>query len=357
MANDTPKIEIGALLNFAKAKQEIKTQLDTLVKDFQEQAKVEMKVDFSEKDAKILFNQFEKDATKSAQTIKKQLQDATTLNLNKNKFGTQLDAWVASNTKAIPKLGSKIEEIKAQIQSADKVQLGNLQKEFQTVNKQAEALGIRGKTLGQQLRSDLGNFATFLFGGGLIIGSINTVKSMISSVTELNTSMVELRKVTDLSEASYEKFYTQANQTAKSLGATTKSVIDATATWAQMGYSIQDAAELAKDSEIFSNISENMNVEDATSTLISSIKAFGLDANDVLEGVVSKINEVGNRFAVTNSDVADVLKRSASAMADANNTMEQTIALGTAAVEITRDSESAGTALKTNNCLYVQKCA
>jgi len=235
MANDTPKIEIGALLNFAKAKQEIKTQLDTLVKDFQEQAKVEMKVDFSEKDAKILFNQFEKDATKSAQTIKKQLQDATTLNLNKNKFGTQLDAWVASNTKAIPKLGSKIEEIKAQIQSADKVQLGNLQKEFQTVNKQAEALGIRGKTLGQQLRSDLGNFATFLFGGGLIIGGINSIKTMISNVIELDSAVTDLKKVTDETDATYEKFLTNSSNNAIKLGTSVKDLVSSTADFAKLG--------------------------------------------------------------------------------------------------------------------------
>lgn len=63
--------------------------------------------------------------------------------------------------------------------------------------------------------------------------------------------------------------------------------------------------------------------------------------------MVSKINQVGNEFAVTNKDVADVLQRSASAMSDANNTMEETIALGTAATEITRDADAAGTALKT----------
>ena len=65
----------------------------------------------------------------------------------------------------------------------------------------------------------------------------------------------------------------------------------------------------------------------------------------------------GNQFAVTNKDVADILQRSSSAMSDANNTMEETIALGTAATEITRNADETGTALKTNYCLYVQKCA
>ena len=54
-----------------------------------------------------------------------------------------------------------------------------------------------------------------------------------------------------------------------------------------------------------------------------------------------------NEFAVTNTDISEALRRSASAMAVANNSMDQTIALATAATEITRDPEAAGTMLKT----------
>lgn len=67
-----------------------------------------------------------------------------------------------------------------------------------------------------------------------------------------------------------------------------------------------------------------------------------------------------NTQAVSNEDIVEFLTRSSSAMAEANNTLEETIAIGTAATEITRDAASVGTALKTKfleNCLYVQKCA
>lgn len=55
----------------------------------------------------------------------------------------------------------------------------------------------------------------------------------------------------------------------------------------------------------------------------------------------------GNKFAVTNKDIAEGLERSSSAMAVANNSMDETIALLTSATEITRDADAAGTALKT----------
>ena len=56
---------------------------------------------------------------------------------------------------------------------------------------------------------------------------------------------------------------------------------------------------------------------------------------------------MGNSQALNNADIVDFLTRSSSAMAEANNSLEETIALGTAATEITRDASSVGNALKT----------
>lgn len=63
--------------------------------------------------------------------------------------------------------------------------------------------------------------------------------------------------------------------------------------------------------------------------------------------MASKINAVGNSQALNNADIVDFLTRSSSAMAEANNSLEETIALGTAATEITRDASSVGNAMKT----------
>lgn len=44
-------------------------------------------------------------------------------------------------------------------------------------------------------------------------------------------------------------------------------------------------------------------------------------------------------------------------MSAANNTLEETIALITAGNAVMQDPERVGNGLKTNYCLYVQKCA
>ena len=109
---------------------------------------------------------------------------------------------------------------------------------------------------------------------------------------------------------------------------------------------------------MFASISPDMNVEQATDGLVSIMKAFDIDPENVLDGIMSKVNIIGNTAATTNGEIVEMLKRSSSAMKEANNTLEQTIALETAAVEVTRDASSVGNAFKTKIfCLYVQKCA
>lgn len=111
---------------------------------------------------------------------------------------------------------------------------------------------------------------------------------------------------------------------------------------------MREAAELSKNSAIFAAISPGMDITQATDGLVSVLKAFDeIDVDDSLDGIISKINDVGNKFAVSNKDIVEVMTRSSSAMKAANNTFEETVALATAAVEITRDASSVGNALKT----------
>lgn len=88
---------------------------------------------------------------------------------------------------------------------------------------------------------------------------------------------------------------------------------------------------MAKTSSIFSSISPGLDIEQATDGLVSAMKAFGIEANDALDGIASKINAIGNSQAVSNVDIVEFLTRSSSAMKEANNSLEESIALGTAA--------------------------
>ena len=63
--------------------------------------------------------------------------------------------------------------------------------------------------------------------------------------------------------------------------------------------------------------------------------------------IVDRFNEVGNRFAISSKGVGDALVRSASALAAAGNSLDESIALVTAANNVVQDPEKVGTTMKT----------
>lgn len=213
---------------------------------------------------------------------------------------------------------------------------------------EVKAAGKDTLSLGDVFKNNLTKVSQWIGATTIIFKTWQTLREGFDVVKDLDNALIDLKKTTHATEEQYRSFYYTANQTAKELGASTKDIIQQTSDWARLGYSLDEATTLSRNSAIFSAVSEDLDLTEATDGLVSMLKAFKeLDVDDSLDGIISKINEVGNNFAVSNADIVDSLTRSSSAMAAANNTFEQTVALATAATEITRDSSQVGNALKT----------
>ena len=184
-----------------------------------------------------------------------------------------------------------------------------------------------------------------------VMKAIQSIKGGIGTVRSLDTALVDLKKTTTMTASELEDFYYSSNKVAKQMGVTTEEIINQASAWSRLGYSSAEAAtKMAKYSSMFASISPGMNIDAATDGLVSMMKAYNIgndNPDDVLDGIMSKINIIGNTAATSNAEIVNMLSKSSSAMAEANNTLEETIALETAAVEITRDDDSVGTAFKT----------
>ena len=109
------------------------------------------------------------------------------------------------------------------------------------------------------------------------------------------------------------------------------------------GYSTKESStQMAELSSQFAAISPDMDLDTATDGLVSSMKAFDIEVSNVERDIMDNINRIGNTAATSNGEIVDMLTRSSAAMAAANNTIQETIALETAAVEITRNAETTG---------------
>jgi hypothetical protein len=177
---------------------------------------------------------------------------------------------------------------------------------------------------------------------------IRYIRTAINTIRELDTALVDLRKTTTMSTDELREFYYSANDTAQEMGVTTAEIINQASAWSRLGYSSKEAAtEMSALSSQFAQISPGMDVDKATDGLVSTMKAFGFEVEDVERNVMDNINRIGNTMATSNDEIVDMLERSSAAMAAANNTIEETIALESAAVQVTRNAETTGTAFRT----------
>lgn len=219
--------------------------------------------------------------------------------------------------------------------------------QFGRFKSEVKAAGKNMMSLTDTLKNNLDKVTQWASATTILFAALRKLKDAVSIVRNLDTAMIDLKKTTDATEASYRNFYLSANETAKRLGVTTEAIISQTAEWSRLGMSMADAAKMAENSAIFTAISPELDTQEATDGLISIMKAFEYDADEILDGVISKINRLGNELAVSNRDIVEVMTRASASMKEANNTFDQTAALAVAAVEITRDSAQAGNALRT----------
>ena len=177
---------------------------------------------------------------------------------------------------------------------------------------------------------------------------IRYVRSAVNVIHELDTALIDLRKTTTMTTDELNEFYYSASDTASQMGVTTSEIISQAAAWSRLGYSSKEAAtEMAALSSQFAQISPGMSVETATDGLVSSMKAFGFEVDEVERKIMDNINRIGNTMATTNEEIVQMLERSSAAMSAANNSIEETIALESAAVQVTRNAETTGTAFRT----------
>lgn len=271
-----------------------------------------------------------------------------------------LDSWGASKVGKTSDEYAKIQEYVAELEAlrtrlvlsgkatddfGDK--FGSLKTKIGTSSAIIKEAGENTKTFTDRMGGLASKFTSWLTVSQVIMQVYRALREMVKTVAEVDAAMTELRKVTDETEATYSKFLDNASNRAKKLGTTLSDIVNASADFARLGYSIEDAEKLADVAIIYKNVGDGIeDINDASESIIATMQAFGIKADEAMS-IVDKFNEVGNNYAISSEGVGEALLRSAAAMKAANNTLDETIALAAAANTIVQDPEKVGTTLKT----------
>ena len=196
------------------------------------------------------------------------------------------------------------------------------------------------------LKKSFQNVARYIASFGSIYRLWAIIKQGFTYVKDIDSALTDLKKVTDETDLSYSKFLDNMAETGKRVGATVTDLTKMASEWARLGYSMQEAGKLAESTAILMNVSEFSDATQASEALISTMQAFQYTA-DQSQHVVDILNEIGNNYAISSDGIATALQHSASALMEAGNSLEQSVAIIAAANKVVQDPNSVGTAMRT----------
>lgn len=307
------------------------------------------------KEQQAEINKLTQNCEKAATEFKKlSAAEKGTVEVGIEKAIQRINKDLAENTKYSAEAKAGFNVLLEQLKSGDpSINLRKITEEIIKIENAEIAAGRAGKSLWDIFKTKstygfIGQMQSYLSMYVGFYGMVNGVKKAVSTITELDTALVDLKKTTAMNENQLENFYYDSNNVAKQMGVTTKEIIDQASAWSRLGYSTAETATtMAKLSSQFASISPGMSTDEAQEGLVSIMKAFDIDPNDVETEIMDKVNVLGNKFAENNQDVVEGLKRSAAAMSAMGQSFTDTAALFTGGMEILQDSESMGTALRT----------
>ena len=269
--------------------------------------------------------------------------------ISRDKLIVRIADYMDKNTAMTKKFKTQLEGLIAELKSMGaNADVSNIADQFFKVQQEIKAAGQEGKKFWdiilEKAKYGLAAQIGMYFGFNDIV---RYAQQAISTIVDLDDALLDLKKTTSMSSTELNNFYYSANDVAKQMGVTTKSIIEQASAWSRLGYSSNEqATEMAKLSSKFASISPGMDTDQAQEGMVSIMKAWQINPEDVEKEILDPINQLGNKFAESNDDIVEGMKRSAAALAAVGTDYKDAYSLFTGVQEVLQNSEVAGRALR-----------
>lgn len=235
---------------------------------------------------------------------------------------------------------------------------GNIRKVQATVKQLGNTLGsvqVKAREVSKDLfsrvtvRAALSRVATWGAAAGIVFGAINAFKGAVKTIVETESAVVKLAKVMSESKEGFEQFAEQATKAglavAQEFGQPLEDVLQTMITFGQQGLSFPEV-KAGTEASALASVVTTLNQPQAAEALTAATEQFGLSFSDATS-IVDKFNNVANNAAVTETVLAEALKKSGIAATNAGVDLDQFNGIVAAIAEQTRQSgNEVGTALR-----------
>lgn len=257
--------------------------------------------------------------------------------------------FLRSNSRvSVSDFGTQIRTMLMELNSGSTItteRLREMEGAFVNIRSQALQTGVVGRTVFDSLRRAYEKFGGWMLITRSLTAAIHTIKNMVSSVREIDGALTQLKIVTGATDEQLTAFLQNATALAKDLGQSIKDVLGSIETFSRLGYNLVDASELAEYATILSNVAA-VDTAEATTGLTSIIKGYNMNVAEA-EHVADVLVQVGQKYAVSASEMMEAYEKSGAALNAANTSFEKSAGLIAAANASVQNASTVGTALKT----------
>lgn len=295
-----------------------------------------------------LATEIERYNTKLAET-KSSLKELTTTQVSMNQRTSQMTSmqeWMRKNKAATKLVGNEVNKLIEECKTCDAVRFNGIKNEFKDLQVQAGKAGKLGNSFLGSITDQAKRFTQWIGISGLVMQTVQSMRQMKDAVIEVNSAMIELRKVSDASDNEIKNYFDEAAESAKRFGSSVSDMINATADWSRLGYNLPDSKQLAEVATLYKNVGDGIDIDAANQSLISTLQGFQLEAKDAMN-IIDQFNEVANNFPIDSAGIGEALQRSAASLYAANTDLSKSIALITGTNAVVQDPSSVGNMWKT----------
>ena len=340
-------------------KLQLSTDLTKLETDYKKFGIVSKEVDDNLKEAKKAYESFVNskgtdrlesemnnyiNALAKAKSSWKELQ-TTQVSLNQRTSQmNDMQEWMRKNGAATKDCKDKIRQLIEECKTCDAVRFNGIKREFDGLVVKAGEAGKLGKGLIEGIADQVKKFTQWVSVTSVVMEGVQAFRKATSNVIELDTKMVELSKVSNLTAQGLEDVTNQCYDLGESLSKTGTDVLDAVTEFKRAGYDIADSMKYAEEALKTANISENLkDASQNASSLVNIMKGFQNETPEFAKKINDAVNQVSNTEAVNFDNLIDGATRLSAVADQAGLSFEQMLGTLTGGYEILGNMEKVAT--------------
>ena len=262
-----------------------------------------------------------------------------------------IEAWNQKNSAATRAVREENERYVSSLRDLStqmtKTDFNKINTSFKQTENSMRALNKLGASFTNQMKQAMSSFTTWLSASTLVMKTISETREAIANIKELDNTLTEISKTSDMTSESLEKLGMSSYDTASKYGRTSSDYLSAFESMARSGF-YDEVGKGMSEFSLLAQAAGDMSQEVADNYLLATNAAYKFSGDaEKLNAVLDGMNLITNRNSVALEDMASAMSKAGTTASSYNVSVEDLSAMiGTMEAVTKSGGDEVGNSLK-----------